>query len=1087
MDQLEQFQKAIEILESQRSLLGDAATDAAIEAVRQKSMPNRGKDGHLAGERKLVTIMFADVSGFTQLSERLDPEEVRELMNDCFDHLVPVVQKYEGTVDKFIGDEIMALFGAPKAHERHVEMACHAALDLFATIDAFNRQKDVNLALHIGINTGLVIAGGIGSEGRQSYSVMGDAVNLAARLKDAAGSGATYVGADVHDLAQAFFHFAPLPPILLKGKSEPIRIYRLQSRREQTKRFQQSAMRSNLIGRTSDLRMLSQIFLNVTNGQGSRVAVVGESGIGKSRLVSEARQSTNGEVAWVEGRALSYTRQHIYQPAIEILMKLLDAPAGVESEQLKSLLERNLENMLGVKGRDLLPFLGRMVQLPLTEEEEVDVKYLKAEALRERIFSAFTRFLEAHCQRRPLITVWEDLHWSDPSSLALIEKIMPLCDQSPLVMVLIFRPRKQERIWTLHCESVEKFKEGYQTVHLHPLSSQNSGQLIRNLIRLDNVSAEVEKLIFDRAEGNPFFVEELIRSLLDKGLLYLEKNEIKGTPALEKVQLPSTLHGVVASRIDQLPSNAKYVLQTASVIGRIFDDLILSSLCQRLKPDLELGVILHKLIELELIRERKDSGPNAAYIFKHVTTHEVAYQSLLQADRKRLHRLAGEAIEHMRGTHGDDHAETLAHHFEHAEEPEKAIHYLQLAALKSKKAHSNEEAITLYQRAIDQVQLLLNAGGDTDGHDASLSQLLESLADVLELTGQYEQAKQTYQPAIDSIGDAESLHLARLHRKLGLCHMASSQFAVIQDYLDKAEGLLAQHAQTRDAAWWHEWLEIMLEHATLCYWTNQVDTMKSVAAKIRSVIDLHGNDQQKLRLYNALVLMRFRIESYLVSAETVALAEEMILISNKTINLRDKCQAEFLYAFTYLWHNAIEESIPPMESSLGYAENIGDKLLRTRNLTYLTIAHRRLGHLDLVAEYASRTFKSAKEIGMAEYMGTARANQAWLARRRGENQRVEPLATEALTYWGKVQHNHSSKAFVWTLAFPLAAHHLAKGNLSAAVQQFSEMLQPSRKIFEGDLQQQMQQVVEWYHGHKTDRLQDAIRETLGLAEKLKYL
>ncbi|MCP4541542.1 MAG: AAA family ATPase [Chloroflexi bacterium] len=312
-EQAAHLEAAIAQLEAQRATLGDAVVDAMIAAARKELTAldeTPASTQALEGERKLVTIMFADISGFTAMAETMDPEAVRDLMNACFERLVPVVEKYEGTVDKFIGDEIMALFGAPLAHENDPERALRAALEMMDALIEFNAERSTDLGLHFGINTGLVIAGGLGTRGRQEYSVMGDAVNLAARLEDASKRGEIFVGPDTYRLTAPLFEFEVLEPIQVKGKVEPLQIYRLVGLKTEpghVRGLETKGISSPLVGRDTEFMALNACIERLMNGQGGIVSVIGEAGVGKSRLMAEIRDTASAiPLTWLEGRTLSF-------------------------------------------------------------------------------------------------------------------------------------------------------------------------------------------------------------------------------------------------------------------------------------------------------------------------------------------------------------------------------------------------------------------------------------------------------------------------------------------------------------------------------------------------------------------------------------------------------------------------------------------------------------------------------------------------------------------------------------------------------------------------------------------------------------
>ncbi len=663
----------------------------------------------IEGERKLVTVMFADISGFTALAETMDPEAVRELMNACFDHLLPVVEKYEGTVDKFIGDEIMALFGAPVAHENDPERALRAALEMMESLAAFNGAHGTDLGMHFGINTGLVIAGGIGSEGRQQYSVMGDTVNLAARLKDASERGEIFVGPDTYRLAAPLFEFEPLEPIEMKGKAEPVAVHRLLATRAvRDKGRGIEGLRSAMVGRDAELEQLQAAIGALQEGQGSAISIIAEAGLGKSRLVAEARQASSAKVPWVEGRALSYAQGMSYWIARDVLRGLLRVEADATLEEISAALQGSIESILPERGsEDVWPYLAHLLDLPLDEAVAGRIAQFGPQALQERILGAFSGYVRARSQQ-PLVLVWEDLHWADGSSLNLLETLLPLTAEVPLLVLLVFRP-EEGATWDFHRRLDETQAETYQPIELHPLSRDESARLVQGLLKIENLPDRTRALILDKAEGNPLFLEELLRSLIDAGMVLLQAGRTVATDTiheLKAIDVPDTVQGVIASRIDRLPANDKYTLQTAAVIGRTFQKRVLKYLLDREQATIHLDASLDELRRQEFVRLREalageGVSSDLEYIFKHVLTQETAYNSMLIAQRQALHKVAGEAIEALFPERLDELAAPLAFHFERAGVLDKAISFLLEAGNRAVKLSANEEATGHFSQGLE--------------------------------------------------------------------------------------------------------------------------------------------------------------------------------------------------------------------------------------------------------------------------------------------------------------------------------------------------------------------------------------------------
>lgn len=577
--------EAVAALEKQRPVLGDAVVETVLAALRQvdDKTPQveedlRGYAG--AGERKQVTVMFADISGFTAMSERLDAEEVRSIINGCFEELGAVIKRYGGHIDKFIGDEIMALFGAPVAHENDPERALRAALDMMVALEGFNGRHvgkfPKPLQLHFGINSGLAIAGGIGTRERQDYSVIGDTVNLAARLEDLSEPGEILVGEDTFRFTAPLFEFWPLDPVKVKGKEKPVRVYQLLRAKKAPGRVRGiEGLSSPLVGRDGEVATLLEAAEALAGGRGRAIAVVGEVGLGKSRLVAEVRRKSDpggaGAIHWAESSAPSYGSHSSYLAARLLLSDLLGVPDEAQAGELEAALQGEIERLLPGQTADIYPYLGRLLDLPLDEAAGQRVRYLDGDALHQRIIQAAGRLIQAAAERRPLVLVWDDLHWADPSSLALLDGLLPLTEEGPLLLLLLYRPLRQNRVWALHEKMAAFSAASRQVIELKPLSAAEGGQLLDNLLGPETLPDKVRQLILAKAEGNPFYLEEVIRSLIDRGMMTMTADGgWQAAADISEISLPDTLQGVIMARVDGLAPGLKRTLQIASVIGRSF-------------------------------------------------------------------------------------------------------------------------------------------------------------------------------------------------------------------------------------------------------------------------------------------------------------------------------------------------------------------------------------------------------------------------------------------------------------------------------------------------------------------------------------
>ena len=1025
-EQVEKLTAAITGLEAQRAALGDAVVDPALAALRLQLSQLDASRGEPAAddERKIVTIIFADVSGFTAMSEKLDPEEVRRFMNGCFESLVPIVRKYEGTIDKFIGDEIMALFGAPMAHEDDPERALRAALEMMEAIAAFNRKHSTDLGLHIGINTGRVIAGKIGAEGRRDYSVMGDAVNLAARLEDASSRGEIFVGPNTYRRTAAVFDFEKIPPLNLKGKEAPVEVHRLVGLKTSPKSARGiEGLRAALVGRDSELEQMRSALAALQRGRGSIVAIVGEAGLGKSRLIAELRESLPGNVSWAEGRALSYTAGIGYWLARAILYSLLDVAADAPRSKIDEAMQRSLEQESEEKPLEIYPYLARLLEIPMLETMEERVKFLSSEALQRRILQAFHDYVRDRAKRGPLVLVWEDLHWCDPSSLQVLGTLLPLATEVPLLFLCACRP-DEKLIAELLTRAQEAYASNYCRIGLSPLTREESSSLIQRLLKIEQLPEKMRDLILDRAEGNPFFLEELLRSLLDCGVVRLEQGRVIATRELESVEIPETLEGVLMSRIDRLEAENKHALQNASVIGRVFQERVLTRLYEEkstAKPRLQRS--LDELQRREFVQSREQQASETAelqeneYIFKHAATHHVAYDSLLLAKRKELHKLAAEAIETLFPDRLGELSATLGYHFERAGAAAPAAHYLGRAAERAQATFANTEALAFYQSAIAQIQRVDSAKEDTATR-SSTARLNEGLGDVLTLMGRHVDARAAYDCARSFVPDVDSIWRSRLFRKTGFSHNLQRHYEETGRAYDSAEKELGDMTGTRSAEWWEEKVQIQLERMQLFYWQAMAGEMREVAERYRSAIEERATPIQRGKFFEKLALSYLTESRYHPNEECVRLAELAFSESRGSGHLPEVSHIRFVLGLVHLWRGNYGDAIEHGEAALHLAERCGDLVLQARCLTYLAVAHRGGGRLDQARSYAGRALELASKIGMVEYVAMAKANLAWVAWREGNHAETEKLGCEALELWHGMEDPYSLD---WMALWPLIA------------------------------------------------------------------
>ncbi len=1026
MQTIEQLESALAAVNAQRSVLGDEIVDLMAAPLRQQLQERRQPVLAPSAERKLVTIMFADISGFTAMSETLDPEQVRRIMNGCFDALVPCINRYGGTVDKFIGDAVMSLFGAPMAQENHAESAARASLDMLEALDRFNRAQGTTLGIHIGINTGLVIAGGIGSQDQQQYSVMGDAVNLAARLEDASEGGEILIGAATYRLISPLFDLETRAPIALKGKIEPVPNYRLVGIKSAPGDLRGlPGLRSPLVGRSHEQSRLQEAVAALTEGRGRCFAILGDAGIGKSRLISELRQTTSGASEWAEGAALSYATQTSFFLARHLLLSLLGLSSGADSADIDEALRTSVEATIEEDASTTYLALVRLLDLPSAQAAAI-FKDVTPQGVRAQMLTAYRDYVRARARKRALVMVWEDLHWADPSSLALLDLLLPLTDEAPLLIVLVSRGDESPATSVINA-ATSSHGDRFEIFRLAPLSPPDSERLIDHLLKVELLPGTTRQFILDKAEGNAFFIEEIIRSLIDAGMITLEGGQVQMTEQIERlraIDIPPTLQGVIAARIDRLPRLEKQTLQMAAVIGRLFQRPVLAHLCkEEVEAANQLDERLVRLLERELIRQSDETE----YTFNHAATHEVAYGTLLLEQRKRLHGVTAQAIEALFPHNLEELAPTLAYHFKSAGMPDRALPHLLRAGERAKATYANAEAIAFYRSALEQVD---GAGSSACASPLdTVVDLCEHLGVILVLTGQRDEARLMLQRGLEALGDGRPIVRARLNRLMANAWILNRHREEAERFLQAARMALGDEGQEHEAAWWDEFVEIGLERMWFMYWFFEEEgLMREQADRLEPSVTRHGTPAQRSKYYRHKTLHQLtRCRWYHPDDEVVRLAEQAVAAAREGATQVELCFGMFGQAFVRLWRDELDAALAGFLEMLPVAERCGDAERLVMGVNYATLTCRRLGRVTETQSLAQRTVTLAGAANMPVYVGMAKGNLAWVELKRGEFARAERAAREGLLLVAPPY------PVIWAMTFPLVAALFHRGETADSV------------------------------------------------------
>lgn len=726
------------------------------------------------GEHKTVTVLFADVASSTALFENLDPEIVHEIMDGCFRILIDQVHRFEGTVNQFRGDCIMALFGAPVAHENHAQRACQAALAIQKALPPYReelkKRHGLDFNMRIGLNSGPVVVGAIGDESRMDYTAQGDTANLAARMEALAEPGTIYATENTFRLAEGLLRFEYLGMHTVKGKVMPVGVYRPISSSRNRTRFDVNAERglTPFVGRQGDLEIITEAFQRSKEGSGQAVAVASDPGIGKSRLLYEFRKSiTNEDVFLLEGKCLSFSRTVAYHPTIDILKSLFHIDERHTDAQIREKLTAGLSALKIDAGRSL-PYL---LELLAVKDSGVDMVKTSPEARREWINAALIRMVIAQAQRKPLILVIEDLHWVDAASREAISELLASIHAERVLLLVTYRPEFVPD-WST--------KSNFHQIVLGRLSKDDSLSMACHLLETQAVGSDIARQILEKTEGVPFYIEEFVRSLKDFNITWIHEEESDHTSA-EALRIPSTIQDIIMARVDILPEAARQVIKTGSVIEREFSRALIRKATGLDSESLASG--LAALKKAELIYQR-GAGSDAAYYFNHALTMEVVYASLLSSQKQQIHGNVGRAIEALYPEGLDEFSATLARHFSEAGFFEEAAAYAKAAAKRAMRSGAYLDAIAHSQGQVHALERLPSS----ERNQKRIIDARTVLANYFLSLDLYSEAKEAVVPIADIAVELDyQKRLPGIYVALGSYHYWVEQsFELALEYLRKA-------------------------------------------------------------------------------------------------------------------------------------------------------------------------------------------------------------------------------------------------------------------------------------------------------------
>ncbi|HEX7320838.1 MAG TPA: tetratricopeptide repeat protein [bacterium] len=955
-------------------------------------------------ERRLITILFADLSGFTALSSKLDPEEVRDFANICFEHLNGTITSQDGTVHKYEGDLVVALFGFPTAQEDAPESAIRAAFDMLKLMPKISDMVSTRLkiktdiGLHVGVNSGIVVVGEVGSAEKRDNTIMGDAVNIASRLKDMAKRGEILVSESVFKSSRYLFEYEVLPPVAVKGIDEPVKIFRpIKMKDKPEPKRGIKGLYSPLVGRDGELQSLKQSLEKLTSGKGGAAFVLGDAGLGKSRLWEELKNGMVDRslpITIIEGRCLFNSETIPYWPFLQVLGTVFGLTDQDSKDVIREKLLKKTKEVLSNEWADVVPYIGYLFSIRFTDNLDEKVKYLDAKAVKLQIMIGINKLFAALAHRQPILFVIEDYHWIDTGSLELLEFIFGSSKLPPVLFLGLSRIEKDRTCYKTKEKLKEILRDDFQEIILRPLDADESAELVRNLLKIPGFTKEFMARILARVEGNPFYLEEIIRSLIDSNVLIFSSGVWRLTADVSSLQIPDTIHTVIKSRLDRLDPESRGVLQTASVVGRNFYGPILEQLCGL--DSLILTLHLATLEEYEYIKELK-RFPDLEYMFRHPLLQEVTYNGLLKKKRREVHGKAGEVIERLYKNRLDDFAELLALQYANSDNSIKALEWLSKAGQKARDRYANDEAIAYYQKMIS----IIN--GEKREPTAELCLACEAIADIYALKGIYPAATDYYRQ-MESASAGNAAVRSRAKRKTAEIYHNLGRYDDALACYDEAEKLLSGNTQDETL----EKSKIHIARGGIWWLKGEMNqAIEEAEAGLKVLVQLPG-EEPKIKMVKASAYNRFgsiyfdqgnygqAIEFY---QKSLAALKE---INDKQAIARASANLGIVYHVT----GDLDQALNLYQTCRQILDEIGDKSGLGKILNNLGNVYYAKGKYDRAFELFQKSLDISKEIGNQRSIGIAYGNLATIYEARGDNDKAIEFYQKGLQTFEEIGYKH---------------------------------------------------------------------------------
>ena len=1067
------FRRCCEALEQ----LGMRASPSLEQAMASTSMVAAHGAPYRAApkdeERRLVSALFAELIGPTEVDGRLGPEDVSELVGHALAEIVAEVEGLNGTVSAVSGTGVVALFGAPESHEDDPERALRAALRSKVRV----AQPGNGLSLRAGVETGPAVVGLIGGSGHH-YGALGEVMRVAAALQSIANPGSVLVGPATYRATEGLFEWGATEEVIVYPGAKPVPasyLARPKVRRQgEGKRHLAGA--APLVGRNQELSVLRQSVSEVTAGKGGLLAISGEPGLGKTRLVQETRRlfmawvrAAAGRLPlWLEGRAASYRCNRPYGLYQQLLCTWVGTTPDETEKVTRHALDRALKATYGAKqDTDQARLLAYVMGIGGQRAESLMTR-VGPEKFQAACFSAVRDLLARLMAHGPTVLALEDLHWADPTSLRLTEIISALSAEGPLLIVLTRRPEPDRGTSDFERALIEGASNRSFRLELAPLAAGPEADLTRALLGA-GLSDDLVGTISEGAEGNPLFLEERLASLVETNALSRGEDGCWHLDLGSPGQVPDVLDRLVRSRVDRLAPGPRTAVVSASVLGHEFS---IGSLALVTDLNGDLSPAVRELCSANLLVEL-DNLPEPAYRFRHSLIRDAIYQGLLRQQRQHLHARAASGLE-AASEAPEKIAGLLGRHYALAGDVERATHYLELAGDAAAATYANDEAIASYRRAIELF-------ADEPPQATQAVQLWLKLGALFWRLGRYDEGRAALREAAKRTPDGTPLLEAQCYRWLGQLEIEDCRDDDAFAALDKAEAVLQACSDKDSQEWVENWLALQASRSNLHYWRAESDLQAVVLERARPLVDARAGPWKKADFLAHVTGHRFRADRFLVDERTIAdITAARDIVAQAGLN-----QEEFHWhtlGFLLVLHGDLTRAETELQGALGAARRAGDKSLELANLVFLGWAYLRqhdVAGVETATHEASellrtRTFPSAAMV---------KALQSWVAWKKGQYTDTERLATEALEKW---RPNMVRYPFCSICVWPLIAVRLADGRHEEAFDAARELFWPAQMRFPAELEKAVISAISLWDEGSLEKGVSRLAQSLGLAEKLRF-